>query len=262
MQNRRNQSERESRRSSGRNNYAAEDARRRFQDQSYDNYFPQQNYYRPQQDEYRGSQYGMESQFGHGMQQDYGSRYSSQQDQVHGPRSSSSSQSWSPSQESYGSSERWGSGGYERTPAHNWSPSNFERSSGQSWSPSNYEEGAGQTETSYFGKGPKGFKRSDERIKEEVSEALYRDNNVDASEIEVNVQNGEVTLSGTVENRHMKRLAEDCVENVSGVSDVRNELRVQSSSSRSSSSEESGSTDRTDRSDKSRSKSAGSSKLI
>lgn len=83
-------------------------------------------------------------------------------------------------------------------------------------------------ERSNYGKGPKGFKRSDERIREEISEALFNDHDVDASDIEVIVQNGEVILSGTVESRRMKRQAEDCVEHVSGVIDVRNEIRVQS----------------------------------
>lgn len=78
----------------------------------------------------------------------------------------------------------------------------------------------------FFGKGPKGWKRSDERIKEEVSEALYRDYHVDASEIEIEVKEGVVTLSGTVENREAKRSAEECIENLSGVQDVHNRIRI------------------------------------
>lgn len=79
---------------------------------------------------------------------------------------------------------------------------------------------------SHRGRGPAGYNRSDDRIKEDVSDALTDHEDVDATEIEVTVKSGEVTLSGTVEARYMKRLAEDIAERVRGVRDVRNELRV------------------------------------
>ncbi len=78
----------------------------------------------------------------------------------------------------------------------------------------------------FFGKGPKGYKRSDERIREEVNEALYRDYHVDASEIEVDVKEGIVTLSGSVDSRQSKRSAEECIENLAGVIDVHNRIRI------------------------------------
>jgi len=43
------------------------------------------------------------------------------------------------------------------------------------------------------------------------------DPEIDATEIEIAVQNGEVTLEGTVPDRRMKRDAEDCVESSFGV---------------------------------------------
>lgn len=79
----------------------------------------------------------------------------------------------------------------------------------------------------HYGRGPKGYTRSDERIREDVSDRLTDDWRVDASNIEVSVSNGEVTLSGTVDSREAKRRAEDCVENVSGVRNVQNNIRVQ-----------------------------------
>jgi len=79
----------------------------------------------------------------------------------------------------------------------------------------------------FTGYGPKGYRRSDERINEDVCEALSQDPDLDASSIEVKVQSGQVTLSGSVEERDDKRLAEDLAEQVSGVQDVRNEIRVQ-----------------------------------
>ncbi len=87
--------------------------------------------------------------------------------------------------------------------------------------------GAGNSERGpHYGKGPQGFTWSDERIKELVSEALHDDEHVDATEITVEVKSGEVTLSGTVDDRRTKRMAEDCALRVSGVKDVQNQIRV------------------------------------
>jgi osmotically-inducible protein OsmY len=77
----------------------------------------------------------------------------------------------------------------------------------------------------YSGQGPRGYQRSDDRIKEDVCERLAQHGRIDASNIEVTVDQGEVTLRGTIPDRQMKRKAEDIVENVSGVKDVKNELR-------------------------------------
>jgi hypothetical protein len=78
----------------------------------------------------------------------------------------------------------------------------------------------------FTGKGPKNYTRSDERIHEDVCEHLSAHPYVDASDIEVIVRDGEVTLSGTVDARIVKRAAEDSVEHVAGVKDVHNHLRV------------------------------------
>lgn len=78
----------------------------------------------------------------------------------------------------------------------------------------------------YHGRGPKNWQRSDERIKEDINERLTHHPEIDATEIEVLVTHGEVTLKGSVEHRYMKRLAEDLVDGVSGVRDIHNELRA------------------------------------
>jgi osmotically-inducible protein OsmY len=78
----------------------------------------------------------------------------------------------------------------------------------------------------FRGRGPKGYTRSDERIREDVSDRLTDDWRVDASNIEIKVSNGEVTLSGTVDSRDAKRRAEDIAESVSGARHVQNNLRV------------------------------------
>ena len=51
--------------------------------------------------------------------------------------------------------------------------------------------------------------------------------NVDASDIEVSVSNGEVTLTGFVLDRYQKRRAEDVAEHVSGVKHVENRIKVE-----------------------------------
>jgi osmotically-inducible protein OsmY len=61
-----------------------------------------------------------------------------------------------------------------------------------------------------------------------LSEQLARHPRIDASDIEVGVENGEVTLTGTVSDRQSKRMAEDIAENVYGVSDVQNRIRISS----------------------------------
>jgi hypothetical protein len=78
----------------------------------------------------------------------------------------------------------------------------------------------------HAGKGPKGYKRSDERIREDVCERLTDHHEVDASDIEVAVESGEVTLTGTVGARHDKLMAEHVAEAVSGVIDIHNQIRV------------------------------------
>lgn len=80
--------------------------------------------------------------------------------------------------------------------------------------------------SSHRGKGPKAYRRSDDRIREDISDRLADDDRVDASEIEINVQDAEVTLTGTVDNREAKRRAEDIAEMVSGVQHVQNNIRV------------------------------------
>ncbi|MBI4345722.1 MAG: BON domain-containing protein [Elusimicrobia bacterium] len=78
----------------------------------------------------------------------------------------------------------------------------------------------------FFGVGPRGFRRSDERIYEDVCERLMEDPLLDASDIDVSVRNGDVTVRGTVASRDAKRRAEDIVESALGVSDLRNEIHI------------------------------------
>lgn len=83
---------------------------------------------------------------------------------------------------------------------------------------------------SHRGLGPIGYQRSDERIRDDVHEALTWDHAVDARHIQVKVENGEVTLEGTVPDRFQKRAAEDALDDVRGMHDVHNHLRIGSQS--------------------------------
>ena len=78
----------------------------------------------------------------------------------------------------------------------------------------------------YRGRGPRNYRRSDERIREDVSDRLADNEWLDASDVDVNVVAGEVILTGTVDSRYAKRLAEEICESASGVSNVQNNLRV------------------------------------
>jgi osmotically-inducible protein OsmY len=146
--------------------------------------------------EYRGG-YGGSQQRGFEGQQQYGG-------QGYGSQGYDSSEGW----HTYGQPGASGYGGMSQSPAYVY----------------------GYVVTTYTGRGPKGYKRSDERIQEEISDELTRHPEIDASDIEVQVQDGEVTLSGTVDDRRTKRLAEDLAEQCSGVQQVHNRVRVRKGS--------------------------------
>lgn len=78
-----------------------------------------------------------------------------------------------------------------------------------------------------WGRAPRAYKRSDERIREEIYERLSNPHlGIDAEDVEVSVRNGVVTLTGTIETRYDKRSIEDVCDMVLGVRDVENRLRI------------------------------------
>ena len=83
----------------------------------------------------------------------------------------------------------------------------------------------GDQRSQFRGTRPRGYERSDERLRELACERLT-DADVDASEIEVKVSQGTVTLEGSVPARWMKHQAEDIVDDLGGVKDIQNHLRV------------------------------------
>lgn len=88
-------------------------------------------------------------------------------------------------------------------------------------------QGYGRDAENHRGRGPQGYRRSDERINDDVHDQLTEDPHIDASGINVMVSDGEVTLSGMVTSRYAKHHAEHIVEDLSGVKHVQNNLRVQ-----------------------------------
>jgi hypothetical protein len=81
-------------------------------------------------------------------------------------------------------------------------------------------------DSNHVGKGPKGYKRTDERIRELVCEALTHDPHIDAADIEVLVRDGELALTGTVSDRWVKSAIEELAEQYVHADRIRNDLKV------------------------------------
>lgn len=112
---------------------------------------------------------------------------------------------------------QWSGGGFGPG---NYGPSGFGTGRRGPW------QGGAREQDDYTGRGPKDYRRSDDRIREEVSDRLTDDYGVDASNITVQVKDGEVTLTGSVTTREQKRRAENLAEATSGVREVTNTVRV------------------------------------
>ncbi|WP_438030589.1 BON domain-containing protein [Sorangium sp. So ce233] len=78
----------------------------------------------------------------------------------------------------------------------------------------------------YAGSGEEGGERSDEQIREDVCELLGEHDQLDIADIEVEVREAEVRLSGTVDSDVLKEMAEEVAGGVSGVKRIVNALRV------------------------------------
>lgn len=179
--------------------------------------------YSRRQDVSRGADYGRRIQ--PGPYQDYGRTWSSP-DYSRDDRDDADY--WRGVRQSRGpnyvsGSEYGGAGDYGRGDAYSrGSDYDREASRARNWS---VDDGRTEFGQQRWGRGPKGYQRSDSRILEDVCDRLTY-SEVDAGDIEVRVENGEVTLSGSVHDRSDKRRAEDIAEEVSGVRDVHNNIRV------------------------------------
>jgi len=81
-------------------------------------------------------------------------------------------------------------------------------------------------EASHRGKGPKGYRPSDDRLRERICERLTDDPFIDATDVDVSVANGEATLAGEVDSRRMKFAVEELVSGIHGIASVDNKIRV------------------------------------
>lgn len=86
---------------------------------------------------------------------------------------------------------------------------------------------SGLREPRRYRTGPKGYTRSDERIREDICERLMLADSIDSSEVTVSVKDGRVTLEGTVPVRSMKHGIEDLADYTAGIQDVDNRIRVE-----------------------------------
>jgi osmotically-inducible protein OsmY len=153
--------------------------------------------------EWQSGSYGQGRRYGQGDMSSFNQRYSGGQQPG-----------------SFGRQGQYSQGGTEQGRFGRWG---YESRIGQ-WG----HEGRSQ-QGGHAGKGPQGYRRSDERIREDLCDCLTDHPEIDPSNIDVKVDNCTVTLSGQVDSREAKRLAEDIAEGITGVQDVRNELRVQRS---------------------------------
>jgi hypothetical protein len=71
---------------------------------------------------------------------------------------------------------------------------------------------------------PRGLQRTDEEIKKEIESLLRQHGQVDARQIQVDVRQGVVTLSGNVTSPFGVQTAEGIARNVFGVLEINNQL--------------------------------------
>lgn len=150
--------------------------------------------------------------------------------------------------------DQWFSGDGRSQPGDNqW------RTDRSQWQPGS-QQGTQQQRGQHYGKGPKGYSRSDDRIKEDLSDRMMTHPDLDASDIDMDVNQGEVTLRGNVDSRQSRRLAEDLCDDCHGVRQVNNQLRVSDRSQHMSGRNATGSPEMSDNSAASRNRSDKSDK--
>ena len=174
----------------------------------------------------RGGRRGYERQWGEGRG-DWGeTRYGGRDEEQSGTRGRSGyGRQWDEGRGGWGE-ERFGArgrGGWENEEQDFGYGDYMDYDEPTSWT---YTEEIWLIPGPFTGIGPRGYQRSDERIKEDICERLSQHGQIDASEVDLEVENGEVTLKGTVNSRREKRMVEDVAESVMGITDVRNELRL------------------------------------
>ncbi|MCY0989424.1 BON domain-containing protein [Nannocystis sp. ILAH1] len=78
----------------------------------------------------------------------------------------------------------------------------------------------------YVGCGPRSYRRSDARIAEDINEALTWHPDIDASEVEVAVERGNVTLTGLVYDPQTRRLIVELALQTAGVAELDDRMSI------------------------------------
>jgi osmotically-inducible protein OsmY len=74
--------------------------------------------------------------------------------------------------------------------------------------------------------GPKGYQRTDQRMREDICDQLMRTGHIDSSDVTVEVSGAKVRLDGSVPARWMKHAIEDVADGCPGVQDIENRISV------------------------------------
>jgi osmotically-inducible protein OsmY len=207
----------------------------RYGQQSRGDFWEQDDYSRERgPSHHRQSQYGYGQPNPHGAQYEQGGRYPGSRPygdrQWEAPaweRRARTAGTWG------GESGRayYGAGHEDRTPYDYGSQDRGQREqyqgSGQSSEFGGYQGGMQPRPGRQSRIDPKGYTRSDERVREHVCEHLG-DSGLDVRDVEVTVKDGTVTLQGNVPDRRTKHAVEDCADGCVGVKDVDNRLKVSS----------------------------------
>lgn len=88
------------------------------------------------------------------------------------------------------------------------------------------EPQSGLESDGYAGQRPKNYIRPDVSIHDDVVELLTRHPEVNVADVEVQVDSGEVILTGFVPEEKMKFLAAEVIKKVPGVKEVSNQLKL------------------------------------
>jgi osmotically-inducible protein OsmY len=72
------------------------------------------------------------------------------------------------------------------------------------------------------------YNPTDEELSEELCELLFNEPNIDASHIDLEVQDGLVNIKGSAPNLKMKQLAEKVIQSFPGVNQVINSIVINS----------------------------------
>lgn len=78
----------------------------------------------------------------------------------------------------------------------------------------------------HYHRGPRAHQRGDDKIWEDICDALANASDVNASEMEVDVEKRVVSLSGVVHTREEAWRAEKIVWDISGVEKVKNNIEI------------------------------------